>query len=245
MLYYNRLFLSILLILAMVGISFFRADGIQLLGIFIVLISIVYGLCRRRNLARLEYATLHTISELSDKLEPGDIIMYHSSGSVADSPFMFNWYKYLLNDAFLHAALVLEHNGQKYIYQSLTDESYKKYRGHIPTHDQYIVGHQNKWTIFMEPLELYLYEDGVRCTGTFQVVKRNQHVSFDPEVNNIAITEKEAGPISHCNVSVGLYLAHYKQIKKHSYPFLNLFFYNPSSIVQQSTNSSIFYAKLK
>lgn len=245
MLYYNRVFLSIFLVMTMIGISFFRADGIQLLGIFIVLIALVYGLCRKRNLERLEYATLHNVDELAAKLAPGDVIMYHSSGAVADAPFLFNWYKYLLNDAFLHAALVIDHKGSKYLYQSLTDEAYQKYRGHLPKHDQYVLGHQNGWTVFMEPLELYLYEDGVRCNGTFQIVKRNQPISFDPEINQHALSEKEAGPISHCNVSVGLYLAHSKQIKKHTYPSMNLFFYNPSSIINQSDGHTIFYAKLK
>jgi hypothetical protein len=188
-----------------------------LLGLFSLTIVLFYFHFRAQAQRRIAHAPVWTMEKLVEELQPGDLIFGASRYDLSTMPF-FDKFRHFLNQTFCHSVIVMEHQGQKFVYHSLPDPFYKKYRTDVvPGYEEkYLVGTmQNNWRVLLEPLEMFLHYDGVVEGEIFEVARANLPIAYSPEINARVCAERDRYHV-HCNVVTGLYLSFSDLIPKNN-----------------------------
>lgn len=198
----------IMWILIFYSVTLPRKKRWYLLSAFIVTMCLFYLHFRAQAKLRIHHAPVRSLEEIHEELQPGDLIFGASRYDLTDLAF-FDKFRYFLNQTFCHSAIVMEHQGGKYVYHSLPDNFYKKYRTDVEPgyEEKYLVGTmQDKWRVLLEPLEMFLKYDGIKEGEIFHIARANQPIVYSSERNAKVCKEKDRYHV-HCNVVTGLYLS--------------------------------------
>jgi hypothetical protein len=183
------LYVSILLIVfALFDIKFeWRRKVYLFCGLMVLFCLLALDSAYKQRICARKQVQVSSIEELCRTLQPGDVLGF-------DVKTPHSWFMNVLisslAETYYHQAIVMEHNGQKYIYHSYTkDVQEKRIEDGDSTRD-HIVGEAVGWNVLLEPLENYLNYMDIQNSGNYmglRVLRSGVPITYSSEIKDKTI----------------------------------------------------------
>lgn len=197
----------VLLMFALIDITFEWQRKIYLLyGLLLIFGVLSIDSMVKQTICTQQEVIVPSVKQMCDHIQPGDLIGFLNKKA-------YKWWENILisclAESYLHHAVVLEHNGAKYVYHGYTTPVQDKRIQDGFSSTEYTVGKVLNWEILLEPLESYLnymkpYNTGIR------ILRSGVSQTYSSEINQQVINSLERRNIltCHCCIIVGEYISH-------------------------------------